>query len=121
MSADDDGCALAAHESGGHENPGVGPVEVRARRVNNFTPVLARDAKISLRYFAGRRIHDLTSEAKWGASSCSSLGALESAEIAPRRSQAVRCGVLVDIMRPLVVNRIVFLPLGFYVIPHFIL
>jgi len=42
MRADDDGCALAANESGGHENPGVSSVEVRARWTDDFTPVFAR-------------------------------------------------------------------------------
>jgi hypothetical protein len=63
MSADDDGCALATHESGGNENPGVGPIEVRACRADNFTHILARDSKISFGYFAGRSVHDLTSKA----------------------------------------------------------
>jgi hypothetical protein len=44
MRADDNGCAFATHESGGHENPGVSSVEVRARRTDNFTPVFARDS-----------------------------------------------------------------------------
>jgi len=62
MSADDDGCAFATHESGGNENPSVGPVEVRARRTNNFTPVLACDSKIAFRYFAGCSVDDLTTK-----------------------------------------------------------
>jgi hypothetical protein len=65
MSSDDDGCALATHESSGYENPSVGSIEIRARRADNFTPVFARDSKTALRYFAGRSIHDLAPKSNW--------------------------------------------------------
>jgi hypothetical protein len=47
MSVDDDRCTFATHESGGNEDPCVGPIEIRTRRTYNFTPVLARDSKIA--------------------------------------------------------------------------
>jgi hypothetical protein len=65
MSADNDGCAFAAYESGGHENPSVSPVKVRARWTDNFTPVLARNSKFAFCYFAGRCVDDLTTKSNW--------------------------------------------------------
>jgi hypothetical protein len=61
MRADLDGRALPTNESGRNQDPGVSPIEIRARRTYNFTPVLAGDSKIAFRYFASRGIHNLAS------------------------------------------------------------
>lgn len=47
MRANDVGSALATHEPCRHENPSVGPIEIRTRRTDNFTPILACDSNIS--------------------------------------------------------------------------
>jgi hypothetical protein len=47
MSPDYLGRALATYESRRHENPRVGPIEIRACRADNFATVLARDSKIA--------------------------------------------------------------------------